>query len=555
MAAVAGEQSADPPRGSIPIEVELGAGCAALIRAQRLEVFRERLAGEVDDMLARLGLAGRATVAVTESSSRRAVRIRVRGRLQPYPAGLPQRLWRMIAPAELLDLPEEREHADGGPADGWFSEYVAGLAEDSDAPDLTLAFELVQRVVREALWERAGCLVGVEQADAFLRGATLPAEPPIDSRAMVDVLCGLADLAIPVHARDRLIRTVERCTRQALSREDTFEEALAALRPKRIEILADGGSLQELVRGEPLRQPLSVHDERVENSARDAFLALEKELLLGRGVQVPAMELVPSWKLRPGMTAVRINGHSSPLPLGAGRLTLEGLMPTLADELRRRAHLLLDVQEVACRVGQLQEMFPALVEALIGRLSLPDLTRILRELLREGVSIHDLKTVFGLLLEFDTVPADPQRYVVLDERLPLANRAGRGREDWRSRLEFVRRGLAYQLSAAHSRGGRLDAIVIDPAPTSGDPPGRGGGGEALGEAEQEAVRDALWTQLERVGGAASRPVVYTAGGARSAIRELLAPEYPGLPVLAAAEVRRGIEVHELARLRLPGAAS
>ena len=44
---------------SIPIAVELGAGCAPLARAERLDVFRERLRGEVDDMLARLGIADR----------------------------------------------------------------------------------------------------------------------------------------------------------------------------------------------------------------------------------------------------------------------------------------------------------------------------------------------------------------------------------------------------------------------------------------------------------------------------------------------------------------
>ena len=545
-------ESSDLPQGSIPIAVELGAGCALLAGVPRLEVFRECLAGEVDDMLARLGLAGRAAVTVQESDSRRAVRIRVHGARQPYPAGLLQRLWRVIAPDQLLALAEDARPA-GAPADAWFSAYVADVAEGSDRPDWTLAFELVQRVVREALWERAGCLVGVEQAEAFVRGATPVADPPIESRAMLGALRGLVDLAVPVVARDRLIETVGRCARQGLSPDDTFEEALAAMRPKRIEILADGGSLAALVGGERLRQPLPVHDERVDADVRAAFLALEQRLLLGRGVRLPVLELVPTAKLRPGMAAVRVNGRASPFALDGDALALEELMPRLVEEIGRRAHLLLDVEEVQCRVGQLQELFPSLVEALIGRLSLADLTRILRALLREGLSIHDLKTVCELLLEFDTIPADPQRYAVFDERLPLADRPGRG-EDWRSRLEFVRRGLAHQLSAAYSRAGRLDAIVVDPALASGGATGRGNGDAGLDEAEQEALRDALGTLLDRVRGAGCFPVVYTASGGRPEISRLLAPEFPGLPVLAAAEVRRGIDVHEVGRIRLSGPA-
>jgi len=529
--------------GTVPIAIELGAGCAPLARLQRLEVFVDRLAGEVDDMLARLGLPGRAVVSVVESESNRAVRIRVRGVLQPYPAGQLRRMWHVLAPVDLHELAEE----EGAHADAWFSGYVAGLADASEHPDWTLAFELVQRVVRETLWERAGSLVGLDQADALLRGATLAAEPRIEPSTMFEVLRGLVDLAVPVVARDRLLRTLERCAREGLSLDDTFEEALAALRPKRIEVLADAETLGALTGGGRLRGSTSVHDPRVEPATRAAFLALEQTLLLGRGVRLPGLELVPSTKLRAGMAAVRVNGRSSAFALDDRRPALEALMPRLAEELGRRAHLLVDVQETGCRLGQLQELFPSLVEALIARLSLADLTRILRGLLREDLSIHDLKTICELLLEFDTVPADPQRYVVLDDRLPLAYRQGRGREDWRARLEFVRRGLAYQLSAAHSRGGRLDAIVVEPAAASG-------GDDGLGEAEQEALRDAVWSQLDLLRGVSTRPVVYAAGGGRWAIRELLAPEFPALPVLAAAEVRHGIEVREIGRIRLPAPA-
>ena len=523
---------------SIPIAVELGAGCAPLARAQRLDVFRERLGGEVDDMLARLGIAGQAAVTVNESGSRRAVRVRVHGTLRPYPAGLARRLWRVIAPDDLLALAEEPGPA-GAPADAWFAEYVAGLAAGSERPDWTLALELVQRVVRDALWERAGCLVGLEQAEAFLRGASLAEDSAIDTGAMRAVLRGLADLAVPVVARDRLVLTVERCARKRLSLEETFEEALAATRPKRIEILADPGYLEALAGGEGPPQTV----------------ALERELLLGCGVRLPPVELVPTTKLRPGMVAVRVNGRSNPFAVDAGPPSFDALMPRLVDEIGARAHLLLDVQEAEIRVGQLQELFPSLAEALIRRLSLGDLTRILRELLREGVSIHDLKTISELLLEFDTVPADPQQHVVLDERLPLAYRPGRGRPDWRSRLEFVRRGLAYQLSAACSHGERIDAIVVDPALASGAAARLNGDPGRLGEAEQEAVRESLWTQLERLRAAGSRPVVYTASGGRAAIRELLAPEFPALAVLAAAEVRRGIAVQEVGRIGLPGSVS
>jgi type III secretory pathway component EscV len=368
------------------------------------------------------------------------------------------------------------------------------------------------------------------------------------------------------------------------------EEAFVRLRPPRIELRAHPVYLRTIVAGDPLEEPLSVYAERVDGGFRDGLRSLERELLVELGLRLPDLECVPRRSLPAGMIVIRINDRSGPPTMGVssdevlvrapvdalsaanirarpaanpavdGHLSVaasaerqrlerlglacwsfpEVLGLTLAGEIRRRAYLLLDMEEVEYQLGQLEEVFPGLVEAALTRISLGDLTRILRGLLREGVSIRDLKTILERLVQYDSVPADPHGYLVLDERLPLADRSAGA--DWRHRLEFVRSGLRSQLSERYARGrDRLDVYRVNPRL------------ERLAKGErdeelQEAARDALWAHAARFAGAPHPPVIYTTNGARAAVRELLAPEFPDLPVVSAAELRRDIAVHPLGEI-------
>jgi hypothetical protein len=597
--------SPGPPSGSelrVPVEIELGAGCAPLAGVDRVHLFEEDLAGELDELMLLRAIPGRAAVSTRAVAAERAVRVRVHGRLQPYAPDLLLRLWLALAPAELQPLVGETGGTGRFP-DAWFGEYVSDLLAEGDRSDPTLAFELIERLARQVVSARPGCLLELSQADAYLeRGeGPRPSEGEPDRGELLHVLRSLTDLAVAVRDRSLVLGALaERAA--ATPVEDVVEELFVRLRPPRIELRAHPAYLRPIVAGDPLEQPLSVYAERVDQTFRDGLRTLERELLVELGLRLPDLECVPRRSLPAGMIVVRINDRSGPPTMGVspeevlvrapvdvlsaanigarpaanpaidGQLSVaasaereqlerlglawwafpEVLRLTLAGEIRRRAHLLLDMEQVEYQLGQLEEVFPGLVEAALTRISLGDLTRILRGLLREGVSIRDLKTILERLVQYDSVPADPHRYLVLDERLPLADRSSHG--DWRHRLEFVRSGLTYQLSERYARGRdsvdvyrvnpRLERLATGEREQGGSDHGRGG----LDEELEEAARDALWAQAARFAGAPRPPLVYTTNGARAAVRDLLAPEFPDLPVVSAAELRRDIAIHPLGEI-------
>jgi flagellar biosynthesis component FlhA len=65
--------------------------------------------------------------------------------------------------------------------------------------------------------------------------------------------------------------------------------------------------------------------------------------------------------------------------------------------------------------------------------------------------------------------------------------------------------------------------------------------EDVEDSRLEAVRDAVWSAFAAVPVDTTRPIVTTTG-ARHAIRELLAPEFPDLPVLAYSELSPEVEL-------------
>lgn len=120
----------------------------------------------------------------------------------------------------------------------------------------------------------------------------------------------------------------------------------------------------------------------------------------------------------------------------------------LEEVLMRHAYEILSRDEVAVILEQLRQSRPAVLEEVLAplgsspedpRLTLGQLTRILRRLLQEQVSIRNL----GLILEI------------------LADHAGE-KVDLSALTECVRQGLARQINAPLLRGGVLHVVALDP---------------------------------------------------------------------------------------------
>jgi type III secretory pathway component EscV len=222
----------------------------------------------------------------------------------------------------------------------------------------------------------------------------------------------------------------------------------------------------------------------------------------------------------------------------------------LAAEARRLAERLLTIDDVEGQIAELDTAFPELTRAALARFSLEDITRVLRGLLRERISIRNLRGILEQLLRYDTVRAGSRTNIVLDGRLPVGNKAA-GADGWLHYREFVRMGLRDQLSARYTHGlETLTAFLVAPEieARAEDMMTAAGPVIAFDEDLHQSLCRAVWEEVGPVRAIASRAVILTAASTRAVIREMIAGEFPDLPVAAYSDLRPDLTIQPIARL-------
>ena len=192
---------------------------------------------------------------------------------------------------------------------------------------------------------------------------------------------------------------------------------------------------------------------------------------------------------------------------------------------------------------------------MLGRFSTGEITRLLRALVREGISIRDLRTILERLLQFDIIPLDSWPYIVLDDRLTVPEETPPALVNrWPNHVAFVRKGLRRYIShkfaqfqdtlgaylVEHELEGEILALTRDSEPSKTE-------GGALDD-RREAIREAVWAQVGGLDPAVPKPPLLTATESRAALWEMLAPEMPDLPVLAYSELRPDLSISTLGRV-------
>jgi hypothetical protein len=525
----------------IPVAIELAPELDGLLdaaKAASVELERD-LAEETRS----LGLQGKPIVEPLLSSGGSAIRIRVHNRLQPYPASEMARAWAVVAPPELSDLVAMPDDPLAFP-DEWFREW-ARTRDGGDPSGSALVASFMRELVHSVILRRPECLVGNGQVKAFLSDRQHVVRRIGRDAAERDAHVLLRSLlALGLSVRETDVVWVSLATGQRLGRgvEDSVEAAAAALRPHRIEVHAHPSLL-------PDKQDAQA------NLAFEAdLMQMEVDLFQELGIRLPDVEVRAAPELPEQAIRVRIN-HC----LGAVRVGVTTLVEALRVELRDRGSVLLGIEDVEYLLSRLDDIFPELVSASLERLSLADLTRVLRALVAERVSIRDIRAMLERLLQFETIPVDPLDYLVIDERLPVTPEAPSClTTPWRLYLAFVRSGsgLRNQLTASYGEG----AGVVTSVPViqfDREFEGRiraAAGAAACGDDAQtlEQLRDEL---LEHVrAGLTSRPPWLTRETPallvadpllRPLIRELTASELPDLPVVVASELRPDVPVRRV----------
>jgi FHIPEP family len=513
------------------------------------------LARRLDELMATLGVPGRAEVTVADPVKAPALgpwlRLTVGGRRRRYPDEL---LWRA---AEVV---RGRHMATGSSLEA----LLAGLAEPPGGAD-ALA-EALGLACLEAVRLHPARLLGPAQAAAYAEalggrpGTAWPAE------RLAPVLAHVLELRVSIADHERVGAVLA----GADGGLDAGEELVATLRPEALEVRLPAAYLGELTRAAPAAQA-------------GLFSFMREGLYVELGIPLPAFAFVPDEGLAPHGIAFTVN-HLPTLPFlglppGRGLVNdlaerlgpeataatnpttgypgaivdqdrlpaleedgvttwdpLQYLVLVLAGVVRRHAGCLVDQGVVMNHLDVLDAAFPDLVRTARPFLPFGPLTRLLRMLVAEQVSIRNLRLIVERSLDWASPFGAPPR--------PAGASALDG--DPAGLLAFVRAGLRQQLSDQYGRGtGPVVAYLLDQ-----DIEGRLTRSPAADEADVDLVAAAVRAELAELPPTAMRPAVLTTAAARAAVRAAVGDEFPRLGVLSHDDLAPERYVQPVARISL-----
>jgi type III secretion protein V len=216
----------------------------------------------------------------------------------------------------------------------------------------------------------------------------------------------------------------------------------------------------------------------------------------------------------------------------------------IAADLREHAWRVIDVEFVNETLRLVSTVFPATVQAARGRITERQLTRVLRGLLAEQVSIRNVRQILEILLDYDVIVIDPSRYIIFDDRIPVAALPDDGVPADAARLvAFVRTGMKRFISHKYTRGqSTLQVFLV--APDLERAIARG----TLSSLQHMRMLEDIRERLKSAAGDAL--ALLTSVEVREPLRALTRADFPRLPVLAYQELSPDMNIQPLARITI-----
>jgi flagellar biosynthesis protein FlhA len=231
-----------------------------------------------------------------------------------------------------------------------------------------------------------------------------------------------------------------------------------------------------------------------------------------------------------GMPATWIVPRDKELAEALGYTVATIIATHLAELLRNHAHKLLGRQEVQHLLDLLARTAPKLVDDVVPNLlSMGDVVRVMRNLVREGISVRDLRTILESLAELSVQTKDPEQLT-----------------------ELVRERLASHItSRLRGPDGTVTALTLDPR---------------LEELLRKSLRDiatgnggALDPEMLRLLtgnaeravaklGASGTPCIVAAPDLRRYVRAIFERKLPSVPVASFREVDPNVPLRVVERL-------
>ena len=278
-----------------------------------------------------------------------------------------------------------------------------------------------------------------------------------------------------------------------------------------------------------------------------------------KGVQVAKGELVPRHLLaiNPGHAKKGIEGKPSRdpcfglpalwiTPQDKERAQIDGytvvdgaavIATHLTEILRSNGHELLGRQEVQNLLDNLAKTFPKVVDDVIPtQLTLGAIVRILRNLLRERVSVRDLRTILETVADYSTQTKDPDTLT-----------------------EYARQNLSRSITSQYmTQEGMVNVISLEPALdrrlAEAIRPIPGVETPAIPPSFLSSFLASVGRSIEAVAGKGYQPILLCSQTIRAQVYRLVAPGVQTLAVLSPNEIDGKAKIQAIEVVRMPDEA-
>lgn len=268
-----------------------------------------------------------------------------------------------------------------------------------------------------------------------------------------------------------------------------------------------------------------------------------------KGVQIATAEMMPGYYMAmdPGTVTETIKGIPTEEPAfglpaiwitedrreqaqiaGYTVVDCTTVMAThISEIIKQHAHELLGRQETQNLIDNLSRTYPKLVEELVPNvLNLGNIMRVLQNLLGEGVSIRDLRTILETMADYAPMTQDTD---VL--------------------TEYVRHALSRSISTAHVQAdGTISVVTMDPAIEetiqNSIQHREHGNFLALDPQVAQKILDSLSTLVSNFSGG-QQPVLLVIPQIRPHVRRLTERYFPSLAVLSHNEIAANMKIKSI----------
>lgn len=562
---------------AVQVSLELDASLNQVLTTEPFrEAVRTKVASELDILLGVLGIPGRAQVQIGSLEGKawpeHSLRVSVNRKVCGHSQTLLERVVSYISDEA------------GKTLDSWFNLE----------PDVEKTADLFALICVEIIKAQPARLFGIDQAVEYSNRLKVSTEVdtkigswPADPAWLHVLLSKVIELGISIADHQKVAQVTTKGLAEGRSIEDLAEDLISALRPKVLEVHLPLNYLKELTSDDPTPDGAS-------------FSLIRDGIFYELGLRLPELRFVIVDDLRPQSFRFRINHLTTLARIGLPRTqylandipdrlklhNIEGksfrnpanrnentlidassvstvealgiycwspigyLILSLGHELRIAGESLIHRDGIQTELEQLELAFPALVETVRSSFSVEQITRVLRSLLAERISIRSLKLILERMVEYDYILTDTSEYMVFDDRLPI------NPDHLPSNVvhlaSFVRMGMKRYLKYQHAPHGFLSVYVLDSeieriisqhGIAKRD-------GASLNDNERQKILNAVHPVFTDTSGNDQSAVILTNIQTRPLLHEILSPEVPEHVVLAYEELASDLSIQIIERISL-----